>query len=102
MKIKEEVKTSIFYVSKKEQKTIYLKSLNNIKEYSIENKKLDNFKEKDFILISNYLEKPEKNIILNSISFLNTLNEFQLFKYLENHFYLFPKIFIGKVIEINN
>ena len=47
------------------------------------------------------MENPEKNIILNSISFLNTLNEFQLFKYLENNLFLFPKIFIGKVIEIN-
>ena len=38
---------------------------------------------------------------MNSISLLNFFNEFQLFKYLENHLSLFPKIFIGKVIEIN-
>ena len=37
---------------------------------------------------------------MNSISLLNFFNEFQLFKYLENNLFLFPKIFIGKV-EIN-
>ena len=101
LNIKYELKTSLFYINKIEQEKITLRALNNLEDYYVEKKQFNNSSEKEFFLINNYSISGEKNIILNTISIFNKLKEFQLFKYLQNNSTIYPRIFIGKVIEIN-
>jgi len=97
--IKDNYISSIFYINDVINPYYKIFNFNNLKEYIISNS-IGNYKKGNFILINNFKENENTEIIISNLTMIKLLNEEDFFKIIYRHIYQNSDYF--KIIDIEN